>query len=79
VNDYSRFEALDDPAEEGPLVESKRSKDRGNEAFKNKDFAEAVKHYTEAISDMPPKRDDKTNPEAKALRVRVESEPERSS
>ena len=69
MNDYSRFEQLDDPDEEDPLAESLRSKDRGNDAFKRKEFAEAVSHYTEAISDLPPKRDDKKNEAARQLRV----------
>ena len=69
VNDYSRFEKLDDPAEEDPLAESVRSKDRGNSAFKEQKFEEAITHYTEAISDLPPKRDDKKNDAARSLRV----------
>ena len=47
VNDYTRFEKVDDPDAEGPLVESLRCKDRGNSSFKEKNFAEAITHYTE--------------------------------
>ena len=69
VNDYSRFEKLDDPDTEDPLAESNRSKVRGNDAFKTGNYEEAKQHYTEAISDLPPKRDDRKNPDTLKLRV----------
>ena len=69
VNDYSRFDKVDDPDNEDPLAESTRSKNRGNDAFKASNYSEAITHYTEAISDLPPKRDDKKNDAARQLRV----------
>ena len=50
VNDYSRFENIDDPESEGPLAEALRCKERGNAAFKEKNYKEAIKHYTEVLS-----------------------------
>ena len=67
ANDYSRFDALDDPDEDTHLDDAKGYKEEGNRFFKMRNYYEAIEKYTEVVNVL------KTKDEPEEVDVRIAS------